>query len=247
MKQKQIMSRTKRWKFNKTSILFILILFSLKALGQEKDSIQFECKIRLYSFQKTEYAVLKIGYKNAGKDTLYLWTQHWRVHYLSDMDSGVFKNCQYDTNGGRLNAITFFNGFPKFSRKDLDMALFKYFNRGDTITNCNFIKKIPPGEVFYNNLMFSDSSLVSSLKIDKPQWVLLHFSYSRSLNKKRETTDNVFYKDDELIIYYPNNPNLVDCYPDNVVSRNGIKHKDDFEQAYNHGFKGNRLVVKLEW
>ena len=79
-------SRTSR-EVRKSAEIIILIFatlfsFQVRSQNRDRDSIQIESKIRLFSFQKVEYAVLNISYKNCGKDTVYLWTQNWRIHYL---------------------------------------------------------------------------------------------------------------------------------------------------------------------
>ena len=111
MKQKQIMSNNKMKCLSKLVVIMMFIFFSYCSFGPSKKSsieaIKVENKIRLFSFQEVEYAILKISYKNISKDTIYLWTQNWRVHYLKEQDSSMFNNCPFDINAGFLNAIVF--------------------------------------------------------------------------------------------------------------------------------------------
>lgn len=237
-------------KYLKNLVVFMMFMFfPYYSFGQSKkpsdEAIMVESKIRLYCFQEVEYASLKISYKNISKDTIYLWTQNWRVHYLNEQDSTKFKNCPYDINGGFLNAVTFYkkNRVTKFFERS---SIWNNLNYGDTIVNCNFVKKINPEETFHTNIIFSDSSFIAYLKKDKPDNILLHYSFAINFKFNLEVHNNFYYKDDELIINYEKNPDSVNCITNNVVSRNGIQekfHRDKFYDIFNP----KRIILNLNW
>ncbi|TAF63602.1 MAG: hypothetical protein EAZ55_13515 [Cytophagales bacterium] len=238
------MMRNNKIKYlNKLGVLFIVFMFSsCFVFGQSKspnsEAIVLESKIRLYCFQEVEYASLKISYKNISKDTLYLWTQNWRVHYLNEQDSSMFKDCPYDINAGFLNAVIFYKSVSAFYEK---AVRFDYFNAGDTILNCSFVKKLYPEETFHTNIIFSDSSFISYLKKYKPSRIILHYSYANHFKPDIELQDSFYYKDDELIINFEKNPDSVNCETNNVVSVNGIQkksHGDKFQAVFKPGRRG---------
>jgi hypothetical protein len=247
MKQNRIMKMNKIQSLGKTMFFLILMLISNYINSQLNDSIELESKIRMFSFQKTEYAVLKINYKNLGQDTLYLWTQNWRIHYLNNSDKGIFEKCPYDINGGILNAITFFNNPNCINSKEVRMIMDSYVN-DNILLNLSFVKKILPKDMFCTNIIFSDTSIISYLKANKPDKLLLHFSYTRNPQTFNGLSDRIFYNDDDIFIYYRNDPNLVDCTSYNIDSKNGIENEVDFHKIPRQNFESySRIGIKLNW
>lgn len=249
MKQKQIMSNNKMKCLSKLVVIMMFIFFSYCSFGQSKKSsieaIKVENKIRLFSFQEVEYAILKISYKNISKDTIYLWTQNWRVHYLKEQDSSMFNNCPFDINAGFLNAIIFFKSenVTAFNSKS---ARFDYFEAGDKILNCSFVKKILPGETFSTNIIFSDTDFVSYMKKYQPDALILYYSYTNYFMPKIELENNFYYQEDEIFINYLQNPESINCQTNNVVSKNGIQEELD-RNKYQAVFNPNRISLKLNW
>lgn len=228
---------------NKIIILIAAVLLSVQLKSQSNDSIVTEGKIRIFSFQNIEYAVLKISYKNSGIDTIYFWVQNWKLHYLDNDDVGIFKNCPYQLNGSILNAITFFTDISAL--KSIWLSTDRYPD--DTLANCSFIKKIPPDETFYSNIIIADSTLLSYLKTHKPKDILIHYSYIYDSKLFSGLNNNIFYNDNELFIYYKNNPDLVSCSPANVTSDKGILNKTDYINIPKHRFRINRIGITLDW
>lgn len=234
---------------NNLVVFMMFMFFPYYSFGQSKKSsieaIKVESKIRLFSFQEVEYAILKISYQNISEDTLYLWTQNWRVHCLKEQDSSMFNNCSFDINAGFLNAIVFFKSenVKAFNSKS---ARFDYFDAGDTILNCSYVKKILPGETFCTNIIFSDMEFVSYMKKHMPDTLILYYSYASNFKPNIELENNFYYQEDEIFINYLQNPESINCQTNNVVSKNGIQEKTN-RNKYQAVFNPKRVGLKLNW